>query len=39
MIGKGAETERLAYLTSHLNLDGSPLEGWKLPIATLTRRL
>lgn len=39
MIGKGAETQRLAYLTSHLNLDGSPLEGWKLPIATVNRRL
>jgi hypothetical protein len=38
-IGKGAETARLAYLTSHLNLDGSPLEGWKLPIVTVTRRL
>jgi len=38
-IGKGAETERLAYLASHLNLDGSPLEGWKLQIVTVTRRL
>jgi hypothetical protein len=38
-IGKGAETQRLAYLTSHLNLDGSPLEGWKLPLVTVTRGL
>jgi len=26
-IGNGAETQRLAYLTSHLNLDRSPIEG------------
>ena len=38
-IGKGAETQRLAYLTSHLNLDKTPIEGWKLPIAAATRKL
>ena len=38
-IGKGAETQRLAYLASHLNLDKTPLAGWKLPIVTAMRRL
>jgi len=38
-IGKGAETARLAYLTSRLNLDGSPIAGWKLPLVSATRRL
>ena len=38
-IGNGAETQRLAYLTSHLNLEHSPIEGWKLPIVSATRRL
>lgn len=38
-IGKGAETQRLAYLTSHLNVAGTPIEGWKLPIASVTRKL
>src|SRR5262249_3678867 len=38
-IGRGAETERLAYLTSHLNLENSPIEGWRLPIVTASRKL
>lgn len=37
-IGKGAETQRLAYLTSHLTLQGTPIENWKLAIACGTRR-
>lgn len=36
-IGKGAETQRLAYLTSHLTLEKTPIEGWKLPIVSATR--
>ena len=36
-IGKGIETQRLAYLTSHLNVAQSPIEGWKLPIVSATR--
>jgi hypothetical protein len=38
-IGKGAETQRLAYFTSHLNVEKTPIESWKLPIASATRRL
>jgi hypothetical protein len=38
-IGKGAETERLAFLTSHLNLEKTPIDGWKLPIVSATRRV
>jgi hypothetical protein len=38
-IGKGAETQRLAYLTSHLTLQGTPIENWRLPIACGTRGL
>ena len=38
-ISKGAETQRLAYLTSHLNVARTPIEGWKLPIVSATRRL
>ncbi len=38
-IGKGAETQRLAYLTSHLNVEKTPIDGWKLPIVSATRRL
>jgi hypothetical protein len=38
-IGKGAETQRLAYLTSHLNVEKTPIDGWKLPIVTATRRI
>ena len=36
-IGKGIETQRLAYLASHLNVERSPIEGWKLPIVSATR--
>lgn len=35
-IGKGEATKRLFYLTSNLNLRGTPLEGWKIRIATAT---
>lgn len=38
-IGKGAETQRLAYLTSHLNVEKTPIDSWKLPIVSATRRL
>src|SRR5258706_7497142 len=38
-IGKGAETRRLAYLTSHLNVEKTPIDGWKLAIVSATRRL
>ena len=38
-IGKGAETQRLAYLTSHLNVEKTPIDGWKLSIVSVTRRL
>jgi hypothetical protein len=38
-IGKGVETQRLAYLTSHLNLKETPIENWKLPIVSAARRL
>ena len=35
-IGKGAETQRLAYLTSHLNVEKTPIDDWKLPIVSAT---
>jgi hypothetical protein len=38
-IGKGVETQRLAYLTSHLNVEKTPIDGWKLAIASATRKL
>ena len=38
-IGKGVETQRLAYLTSHLNVEKTPIDGWKLVIVSATRRL
>jgi len=38
-IGKGAETQRLAYLTSHLNVEKTPIDSWKLAIASATRRV
>jgi len=37
-IGQGPETQRLAYLTSHLNLERSPIDGWKLPLVCAARR-
>lgn len=36
-MGKGAETQRLAYIASHLTLEKTPIEGWKLPIVSATR--
>jgi hypothetical protein len=39
IIGKGAETKRLAYLTSHLTVDGTRLENWKVPLVCTSRRL
>jgi hypothetical protein len=38
-IGKGAETQRLAFLASHLNVEKTPIDDWKLPIVSATRRL
>jgi hypothetical protein len=38
-IGKGAETERLAYLASHLAVAGTPGENWKVRLACATARL
>ena len=38
-IGQGPETQRLAYLTSHLTLEGSPVAGWKLPLVCAARRM
>lgn len=32
--GKGSDTERLGFLISRLNLDGTQAEGWKLKIAS-----
>jgi mono/diheme cytochrome c family protein len=34
--GKGDATKRLYYLTSNLNLRGTPLDGWKIRIAGAT---
>jgi hypothetical protein len=33
------ETQRLFYIASHLNLDGTSLEDWKLRLATATAEL
>jgi len=38
-IGKGLETQRLAYLASHLNVANTPIEDWKLPIVSATREV
>ncbi|MBV9211705.1 MAG: hypothetical protein JOZ52_13785, partial [Acidobacteria bacterium] len=38
-IGKGAETQRLAYLTSHLTVERTPVEDWKLFLVCATRKL
>jgi Cytochrome P460 len=38
-IGKGVETQRLAYLASHLTVERTPIDSWKLPIVSATRRL
>jgi hypothetical protein len=34
----GPGTQRLYYLTSHLNLDGTPMENWKLPLVSVTAK-
>jgi hypothetical protein len=34
----GVGTQRLYYLTSHLNLKGTPIENWKLPLVSATSR-
>ncbi|GIW09496.1 MAG: hypothetical protein KatS3mg061_0553 [Dehalococcoidia bacterium] len=36
---QGPETARLAYITSRLNLKGSPIEGWVFTLAEATVRL
>jgi hypothetical protein len=33
-IGKGEATRRLYYVTSNLNLDGTPMENWKILITS-----
>jgi len=33
-IGKGEPTRRLYYIASNLNLEGTPMEDWKIQIAT-----
>ncbi|MDX6531741.1 MAG: hypothetical protein QOH41_4031 [Blastocatellia bacterium] len=38
-IGRGAETQRLAYLASHLNVEKTPIDGWKLPIVSAAKRV
>lgn len=35
-IGKGAPTRRLYYIASNLNLNGTPMENWKILIARRT---
>jgi hypothetical protein len=37
-IGKGPETQRLSYLASHLTVENTPVQGWKLPLVCATRR-
>lgn len=36
-IGQGPETKRLAYITSHLSIEKTPLENWKLALACAAR--
>ena len=38
-IGQGMETKRLAYLTSHLTVEHTPVEDWKLVLGCATRRI
>ncbi|HZE71667.1 MAG TPA: hypothetical protein VE135_19340 [Pyrinomonadaceae bacterium] len=38
-IGKGPETKRLAYITSRLTVEGTPLENWKLSLVCATRAI
>jgi hypothetical protein len=35
-VGKGDATKRLYYIASNLNLDGTPMENWKMLIAQAT---
>lgn len=39
MIGKGPETKRLVYFTSHLTVDGTRLANWKVPLVCASRQL
>ena len=36
-IGQGPETKRLAYITSHLSIEQTPLENWTLALACAAR--
>lgn len=36
-IGQGPETKRLAFITSHLSIEKTPLENWKLALACAAR--
>ena len=38
-IGQGDETKRLAYLTSHLTVEGTAVENWKLELVCAARRV
>jgi hypothetical protein len=38
-VGRGPETQKLAYMTSHLTVEGTPIAGWKLPLVCATRRI
>ena len=38
-IGKGPETQRLAYFASHLTVTETPIENWKLLLGCATRKL
>lgn len=37
-IGKGDATKRLYYIASNLNLNGTPMENWKIQIASTTTK-
>jgi hypothetical protein len=38
-VGRGPETQRLAYLTSHLTVEDTPVQSWKLPLVCAARRI
>jgi len=38
-IGKGPETKRLAYITSRMTVEGTPLENWKLSLVCAVRAI
>ncbi len=38
-LGKGPETKRLAYLTSHLTVERTPIEDWKLLLVCAARNV